>query len=250
MPRVILAIGVFAIWTAITVAGGPAPEVGLSSLLDAVAGQVGWSFLAAAAFALGAIGLFRWRDAGLGRPRPLRSLATLWLPLLYILAFLALAIYLGPPPGPVVAMIFLNCALVGLSEELMFRGILLPAFLARFRLWPAVIAATLVFGAVHSLNALIIGAVLPALVQSVTAFITGLMLAAIRIRTHSLWPGIALHTLWNFGSFLMLAADGGASAGDLPAGGMALQGYLVPLLFVLPNGIYAVWLLRPSRRAT
>ena len=248
MIRLVAAIGIFAVWTSITVVGGRAFSAGNTSFLDVVTGGIGWPFLAAAAFLLVIIRLTRWPGIGLGPAASARSLLVLWLPLLYIAAFLTIATSLGLPLPSVIGLILLNCMLVGLSEELMFRGLLLQAARSILPFWPAVIGSTLVFGAVHSLNVFLTGELAPALVQSGAAFISGLVFVAIRLCTGSVWPGIAVHGLWNTGTFLMLAAGDGALLRDVPAGAPMPLTYLLPVLLVLPNGLYAIWLLRRWRR--
>jgi hypothetical protein len=246
--RLLSALGIFAVWTTITVVGGQAYSAGNTSLLGVVTGGIGWPFAAAAAFLLLMIALTRWPGIGLGAPRPARALVVLWLPLLYIAGFVAVAASLGLPPLPVIGIIVVNCLLVGLSEELMFRGILLQAARAVLPFWPAVIGSTLVFGAVHSLNVFLTGELTPALVQSAAAFVSGLVFVAIRLCTGSLWPGVIVHGLWNAGTFLMLAAGDGAMLRSATTEATSPATYILPVLLVLPNGLYALWLLRRWRR--
>ncbi len=246
--RLVSALAIFSVWTTITVVGGQAFSAGNTSFLAVVTGGIGWPFAAAAAFLLVMIRLTRWPGIGLGPPRPVGSLLVLWLPLLYVAGFMVVAATLGLPPPPVIGIIALNCLLVGLSEELMFRGVLLQAARAVLPFWPAVLGSTLVFGAVHSLNVFLTGELAPALVQSAAAFISGLVFVAIRLCTGSLWPGIILHGLWNAGTFLMLAAGDGAMLREATTEATAPAIYLLPVLLVLPNGLYALWLLRRWRR--
>jgi membrane protease YdiL (CAAX protease family) len=77
------------------------------------------------------------------------------------------------------------CTWVPLVEELTYRG-LGYSLLARFGRWPAVLAVGLVFGLAHGLLLS-----LPIIV----AF--GCVLAWIRSRTDSVYPGMALHSLFN-----------------------------------------------------
>jgi membrane protease YdiL (CAAX protease family) len=240
-----LAFVILAIWAVITVAGGRLMTAGgAPSLLSVVSDGVGWPFLAAALFGLASVLALGWHDAGLGPVRNWHSLGALWLPLVYIAGFAGFAANLGLPPAGMIGIILVNCLLVGLSEEVMFRGIILGAMRARFGLWPAVLGSTLIFGAAHSLNVVLIGALAAALAQSAAAFISGLMFCAIRLRTGSLWPCVVVHGLWNAATFVLLAALGTSAAGGVPQGGPAALAYLVPLLLVLPNGIYAIWLIR------
>lgn len=246
--RLLAALGIFAVWMTITVVGGQVFSAGNTSLLGVITGGFGWPFAAAAAFLFLMIALTCWPGLGLGPARPARALLVLWVPLLYIAGFVAVAASLGLPPLPVIGIIVLNCLLVGLSEELMFRGILLQAARAVLPFWSAVIGSTLVFGAVHSLNVLLTGELMPALVQSAAAFLSGFVFVAIRLCTGSLWPGVIVHGLWNAGTFLMLAAGDGAMLRSATTAAASPAAYLLPVLLVLPNGLYALWLLRRWRR--
>jgi membrane protease YdiL (CAAX protease family) len=138
---------------------------------------------------------------------------------------------------------------VGFSEELMFRGALLQAFRGAVTIWPAVILTSVAFGSIHSLNVFVTGELGPALVQSAAAFLSGLMFIALRLRTGSLWPPILVHALWDFATFTLGAAAGGMMThGTLPAEAPVpvVTGYvaLLPVLLVLPNAIYGLWLMR------
>jgi hypothetical protein len=76
---------------------------------------------------------------------------------------------------------------------------------------------------------------------------TGLLLGALLIRTGSLWPPIALHMVWNFG---LLLATFDAAGLDLPVQPLTPQTFLVAMAIVMPNLLYALFLLRKVRSAT
>jgi membrane protease YdiL (CAAX protease family) len=71
-------------------------------------------------------------------------------------------------------------------EEIFFRGFLFAGLLRGMSLVPAVVVATALFTLAHA----DIGSAVP-------LFAIGLMLAVIRWRTGSVWPGMALHILNN-----------------------------------------------------
>jgi hypothetical protein len=114
-----------------------------------------------------------------------------------------------------------------------------------------VLISSAVFGAVHVLNALTIGSVLVAGVQAVAATMTGVVFAAVVIRTGSILPAIVLHALWDFGGLIAVtSAVQNADAADAASQGLPEISpilYLVPLLFNLPNLLYALFLLRRKR---
>ncbi|MBW1606452.1 CPBP family intramembrane glutamic endopeptidase [Lactobacillus sp. Sy-1] len=91
----------------------------------------------------------------------------------------------------------------GIYEEYVFRGVVLSALIDRFKhshYWgiiKAVILSSILFGSMHLVN-LIGQPSTETILQSITAMIMGLFLAAICIRTKSILPGMILHALSNF----------------------------------------------------
>ncbi len=73
----------------------------------------------------------------------------------------------------------------------------------------------------------------------------GLLFMALLLRTGSLWVPVTYHALWDLGTFLVSAsgASKGSSSADLSQGWT----WAVPLLLVLPNFLYAMYLLRNVR---
>jgi membrane protease YdiL (CAAX protease family) len=133
--RLALSLAAFVGWLLITVVGGQM-HTGEAPLLQAVTRGLGWPFLVAALFLLALVVWQQWRDVGLNQMPCGRSLWLTWLPMLYIIAGLAFAVVFGLPPVGVLAWILFNTFLVGLSEELMFRGVLLQAFRHTVSIWP------------------------------------------------------------------------------------------------------------------
>ncbi len=239
----------FVLWVAITIVGGNMTTGGKGTLVDAVSRNVGWTFVVASAFILAVVLWQGWRDVGLNRWATTRGWVLSWLPMLYIVGGLALATFLGMPPISVLCLILLNCMLVGFSEELMFRGVLLQAFRQATSIWTAVLLTSVAFGAVHSLNVFVTGDLKAALIQSTAAFLSGLMFVALRLRTGSLWIPILVHGLWDFATFTLGSASAGISAGSLAseAAKVASQSTLqslMPIGLVLPNALCGLWLMR------
>jgi membrane protease YdiL (CAAX protease family) len=251
--RLGVALVAFVVWTAVTVIGGNMTTGGEASLLDAVTSGLGWTWLIAAAFILSVVLWQGWRDVALDRWTDAAGWRLAWLPMIYIVGGFAVATFLGLPPATVLLLLLLNTFLVGFSEEVMFRGVLLQAFRHATAIWPAVLLTSVAFGAVHSLNVFVTGDLRAALIQSSAAFLSGLMFIALRLRTGSLWPPIIVHALWDFATFTLGAAgaaaahDGLPSEAATPAGATGLVEFL-PVLLVLPNAIYGLWLMRDIRR--
>ncbi|MGR6466106.1 CPBP family intramembrane glutamic endopeptidase [Rhizobium sp. PAMB 3182] len=244
-----VAIAAFVLWIAVTSLTGVAPE-GATDISELVSAGLARQFFFASAFILLIAWIFRWRDLGFNRPRP-GLFGIIWLPALYIAVMFASAVSLGLPPPHVVALVFINTMLVGISEETMFRGVLFSGARRVMRIWPAIIVVTLVFGVVHVLNALFTGNLLAAVLQALAATMSGLLFMAVRIRSGSLYPAIALHALWDF-SLLTIVRSASAQAEGLSLNEVAatIPWYqqLVPVLVVLPLLMHAVYLLRKVGR--
>ena len=238
-----LALGALLVWLGLTVGVGWLTSAGRQQSLQAsVAGGIGPAWALAALFALLLVlASGNRRAAGLGAPAPLKTLWLVWPPLLYALLMLLLSWAGGWPPRDVLLVVAGNTALVAVSEELMFRAILLQALLERFDMWLAVLLCAALFGVAHAVNGLGTGDYVGALWQSAAAFLQGICYAAIRLRTRSVWPMTAVHGLWDFAlvtSLFTAAKEGDASI--LP---------YAALLAVLPLCLYGIFLLRPSRQA-
>ena len=93
---------------------------------------------------------------------------------------------LGSTSKHLLASVFLMVIVAPLTEEIMFRGLILRGFLRRFNLAGALVASSLLFGVVH-LNPW----------QFVSASALGLMFAWWYWRTQSLIPSLLGHALTN-----------------------------------------------------
>lgn len=240
--RLTLALVAFVIWTLITVLGGHVLNPSASDLQSLVISGLNWTFVIAAAFVIG-IALWQgWNDIGLNRPATARDILLAWLPALYIVAGFTAAIIFGLPPVTVLFWVLLNTFFVGLSEEVMFRGVLLQAFRHNLPIWPAVLLTSVMFGSVHTLNVFLTGDLTTAVIQSTAAFLSGLMFIALRLRTGTLWVPIIVHGLWDFATFVLgISVSGQSAEANVSPGGLAA---FVPVLLVLPNALYGLWLMR------
>lgn len=236
--------GLLVVWTVITIFGVRLIYSGNISLEDIVKNGIAWQLVAAVLFLIVVIAVRKWRDLGLQGPLP-GTLKLLWFPFLILSLLGAGAVALGLPPVSVMLMVLLNTALVGFSEEVMFRGIFYSTLRDRLKIWPAIIWTSVVFGAVHVLNGILTGEYGAASVQALAAATSGLVFIAIRLRTGSLWIAIIYHLLWDWILFCALAgltSAGHEPVADVPDGiGPAM---FVPFILVLPNALYALWLLR------
>jgi membrane protease YdiL (CAAX protease family) len=125
--------------------------------------------------------------------------------------------------------------LVALGEEIAFRGVLLHLLAPRGTA-AAVALSSLLFGLTHTVN-LLLGAPPAGVALQILFAGTGAAgLAALRIRTGSLWPGIALHAAYDLAFRVM----------DLDAS--TWHGKLYYTLHGLGWLIFAIIVLRPSPR--
>ena len=218
-------------------AGASCPA-GRRELGDSVSHSVAWNILAAALFIAAAIKVFGWNDMRFNAPLP-GTLKVLWFPALYLLAFYLLSASVGFPSLSTMLFVFINTAIVGFSEEGMFRGVFYRALRSRQGIWTAIIVSSILFGSVHVLNAFTTGHVFQSVLQSVGATLSGFVFVAMLLRTGSIIVPMVYHALWDFGTFTL-----GNAASATPAAEITTFTYFVPILFILPNFLYALWLLK------
>ncbi|WP_165815248.1 CPBP family intramembrane glutamic endopeptidase [Levilactobacillus bambusae] len=138
------------------------------------------------------------------------------------------------------ALIIGVCA--GVTEELLFRGILLPGTLSHFSghagMWRTVLIVSVLFGATHMVNLGAHQVIEATLVQGLNAFFLGLFLAALYLRTRSLiWP-MLFHGINDFEASL------GVSGSIIYTHGLAILPLLGPWILMLAVSIF---LLRKSK---
>jgi len=251
--RIAIACAALVVWLLITTSN-PFNVRASSGLVGAVGGGPQWGIFLAALFLVVLAWLCRWRDLGFNRPAPARSLLLLWLPAIYLLIFVGLDVTAGPPPAVTVGFLLVNVTLAAFSEEMMFRGVLFTALRTRLNIGPAVGISSVLFGCAHLLNVTMLGNPELAAAQAVAAAMSGVVFVAIRLRTGSLIPAIAYHALWDFTSLMAVArlfgdqggASGGAAAAAI-AGPLPLAILVAPIGLLLPNFLYALFLLRRRR---
>jgi membrane protease YdiL (CAAX protease family) len=124
--------------------------------------------------------------------------------LYFIIPFLPILINLIP--GVQVTSLFLLTEtlvftlLIGFSEEVIFRGLMLNALKAR-GFWRAAIITSLLFGFLHSMNALNGESVADLAMQLCYATAMGFAFAALVLKKGILWPLVIAHFLTDFADF-------------------------------------------------
>ena len=94
---------------------------------------------------------------------------------------------------------------IGLTEEVYFRGIICNAWKDKEK--TAIILSAVLFGLCHILNVMGGAEITATLLQIVFAFIYGIVMAYVILRTKSIWPCIILHAFHDFCSFISNEGD-------------------------------------------
>jgi len=240
MKRLALAAVTVAIWAVITLGSARLQVSSTISLQSLITSRLAWGVGSAALFLVVVAWLAGWRDLGFRKPQPWRSLWLLWLPGLYLLALGATGIVQGHLQPAAVAMVLVNTAMVGFSEELAFRGVLWGAVRRAMPFWPGFFLVSMAFGSVHVFNAILTGELAAAGVQALNAFMSGCAYLAIRIRTRSILPIMIVHAAWDFVVFLV---GSGADHAAAPGADTGLQ-FVFGILLTGPLFLYGLWLVR------
>jgi uncharacterized protein len=147
-----------------------------------------------------------WRTPGfqtvLTWPLRIRGYRVLFLGLFLVLGLfpvllLAFSSTIHRTPLPLVVTVAVYCLFVGIAEEGLFRGLILNMLLPK-GIWRAVFFSSLLFGSAHILNVFAGFPLTAEVIQVFSALGFGMFLAAVRLRTNSLRPGIIMHALWDF----------------------------------------------------
>ena len=144
-----------------------------------------------------------WQDAGFTRPGQWRELRLYALPTVVVLAPIAAGV--TPVAPGMLAMLITGYALTGYMEEAMWRGVVLRVLRPTCTM-QAVLIGSLLFGAAHLSNIMFRENAALVAAQAIGSFCGGIGYAALRLRTNTIWPVMALH----------MAGDLIASIGALP----------------------------------
>jgi uncharacterized protein len=132
-----------------------------------------------------------WSLVGFNSPYAWRNLHLYWLPGLLLLAPFVAGV--RPLPGTDVFLLPLVAyAATAVFEEGLWRGVIFGV-LRPSGVWPAVLISSLLFGLGHLGNSALRGASPLIAAQALGAGVSGVGLAALRLRTETVWPLIAIH---------------------------------------------------------
>jgi len=146
---------------------------------------------------------FSWQEVGFAK---LQTKQMLWLiPSFALVGFMGVKVFslliesnLSEEKLNLVYLVGFTTLLVGFSEELMYRGILLNELLKTYGKTKAVLISAAGFSLLHSVN-IFGGLHFPQMLQQLLlTFIFGLFLALIFLRIKNIIPLIIFHWLWDF----------------------------------------------------
>lgn len=133
-----------------------------------------------------------WTLAGFTPPTRWRDLRLYWLPVVLLAApFVGGIRSLAPDTF---WLLLVGYAATAVFEEGLWRGVML-GLLRPTGLWRAVLISSLLFGLGHLGNAALRGISPTIAAQAFGAGVQGVGLAALRLRTNTIWPLIAIHLL-------------------------------------------------------
>lgn len=169
-----------------------------------IVSQMGGESLLAASV-LGAILLLGWaHNTRLVTPVRRHGLPWLIPPVLFLLGLglLAVAFMAGVPAemrpqSNALASLVVTVLLVGLFEELLFRGVLFHGLEAKTNAVTALVVSSLIFGLMHYVNWIGGQSFGDTTIQVIHAAAGGFLYGAIMLMTGSIWPGILLHGTWD-----------------------------------------------------
>jgi len=185
--------------------------------------------LVLAALALVLVAVLRWwRPVGYTPASQWRDLRLYWLPVLLLAAPLVAGVRL-PEAGGTVAMLLVAYSATAVFEETIWRGVMLHV-LRPLGVWPAVLGSSVLFGLGHLSNSALRGFSALILLQAFGAAVQGIGLAALRLRTNTIWPLIAIHALHDIG---------------LQLGYLPIAAIEAPVATII--AVYGIYLLRGGR---
>lgn len=148
---------------------------------------------------------FGWRNVGFGK---INNQAFRWFyPFVIIIVALLVAYLktlsttahlLSTKEWGLIMVIFLGTGLVGLSEELMFRGIVLRGLLEKNSLFVSMLLSALLFSLLHAVNVLAGLPISSMVMQLILTFLFGMVFAPMAIKIGNITPLIIYHWLWDF----------------------------------------------------
>ena len=112
-----------------------------------------------------------------------------------------------------VLLFIFYCVLIGVFEEIVFRGIIFPSLLSRFEkskkgLIKSMIISSMIFGVAHIVNAFSGAGTIETLLQVVYSSLIGGLCVFAFVKTNNIVSSIVVHALYNFCGLLFNAKIG------------------------------------------
>jgi membrane protease YdiL (CAAX protease family) len=184
----------------------------------------------------------RWDQVFLRRPKGGVSSVRIYAPLAAVLAITAVGSIAtsGITVSSISNLIYLVLLSlsVGFIEELLFRGIILRAWLKK-GVYLAVGVSTALFGVAHLMQLMGGQSAFGTLLQIVFSLVVGLALALVVVRTWSIWGVIIFHALFDF--VQLISTSPTASVTDSSLDSISMIGTLACTIVL---AFYIVWLTR------
>lgn len=231
--RLALSLLIFIAWASIGWVGGPVLAMFGEPSIEFFGLSIPKQLLAAVIFAIAVSAFFERDELGLVPPGSTKSLLLMWPPVIYGLAFCAAAVVLGPPSSDIALPLLLTATLGAISQEMIFRGMLFAGFRSRYSIRTTVAATSVLSGFAWLPLWIWYGMWEQGVWDVLNGIFLGILFAAIRVRTGSLYACIALHAFWSYSLILLRMTTNEQLAG-------AIQFAAV----VLPLAAYGAFLLR------
>lgn len=129
-----------------------------------------------------------------------------------------------------IGVVAITTLLVGFSEEVMFRGILLHSFANKGKVYTGFLVSAVLFSLLHSVNVFGGMSTSEMVTQLFGSFILGFLFAPLAIKLNNIIPLIIYHWLWDF--TLITSNVIGKSPGFLPVVAMILNIVIGLLLWI------------------
>lgn len=230
--RLALSLAILVGWALIGWFAGPLLALFGDTSIDLGGIAIPQTLFCSVIFLIGMSALFESREIGFTAPIILRSLRLSWLPGLYVLSFLLLAIWSGLPSIAMTSSLLVSTALGAVSQELMFRGILFAGLRSRYSVTATAWISSLASGFAWLPVWLWYGFWELGIADMALGVLLGILFSAIRVRTNSLYPCILLHTVWSY-CLTLLRVSGGE---------FWTQPFFIAIIIPLP--VYGLFLLR------
>ena len=97
-----------------------------------------------------------------------------------------------------ITTILITTICIAVSEELVYRGILLNGFMKNNTKVKSIVYSAIFFSLLHAVNAFAGFSISSVLIQLLNTFIHGLAMGCLMVKTKNLFPFIIFHFIWDF----------------------------------------------------